>query len=247
MIRDLFYTEWMKLRCSVVRVIMLIVPLFINVVGLNNYVSNLHVFRSQGMVGWMGAWTQVEFLYGMVLLPVLIGVYVALICRFEHIGGGWKQLLAFPVSWTKVYLTKMLWAWLLIGLTNIVVFFTFFVLGKGFNVEGDFPAGEFLLMFLKGWFATITLIALLTWVSTQWKNFGLPIALNFAFVILPNPFISNDEIGRFYPWSQSIYAMTPTGRLFVEQQELLFYLIIVISFVLFLAFGLWRFHRSELK
>ena len=98
MLKVVLSSEWLKIRhFPVIWLVIFLVPLFLTIVGVMNYTTNLHVFEEVGMIGWMGTWTQVEFLYGMVLCPILSSVFVALLCRFEHTHGGWKQLLVFPV------------------------------------------------------------------------------------------------------------------------------------------------------
>ncbi|MGR5909985.1 ABC transporter permease [Bacillus pacificus] len=102
MFKDVLWNDWLKLRnYTQIWLIILITPLFLTVVGVANYVTHIHVFEENGMVGWTGAWTQVEFLYGTVLCPLLSSVYLAILCRFEHANGGWKQLLSYPIP--KVY------------------------------------------------------------------------------------------------------------------------------------------------
>ncbi|GGA56924.1 hypothetical protein GCM10007416_32680 [Kroppenstedtia guangzhouensis] len=246
MFRDVFWVDGMKLRRSVVWPVIVLVPIFLSVVGVNNYAEHRDVFRGENLLGWMGAWTQVVFLYGTVLCPVLVGVYAGLINRMEHMGGGWKLMLAYPITRTHVYLSKVLWVWLLIGFTTVMMFVSFWVIGWLYDVEGSFPLKTLSWMFVKGWLASLPLSALFTWVSIQWKNFGMPIALNIVFV-LPNVFIINSSMGRIYPWSQPGYAMTPSDRLEYVPTDEHFFWVVIISTALFLAGGIWHFHRTELK
>ncbi|MDY0406666.1 ABC transporter permease [Virgibacillus sp. 179-BFC.A HS] len=247
MLKSILWSEWLKIRCyPSIWLMIFLLPLFLTIVGVMNYTTNLHVFEEVGMVGWMGTWTQVEFLYGMVLCPVLSSVFVALLCRFEHAYGGWEQLLAFPISKNAVYLSKMIWAWSLIGLTNTVLFGYFFVIGKLMGVSGIFPFISVLKLFFGGWFATLPLIAIQLWLSTRLKNFALPIAINFAFV-MPNVFISSSKYGKYYPWSQPAYAMTPENQLGVIQSLQDFYLVVIIIFVIFCIIGLFNFVRIEFR
>ncbi|SFJ59468.1 ABC transporter permease [Thermoflavimicrobium dichotomicum] len=243
---DVIITDWIKIRRSVVWWIMLAVPIFISIIGVNNYMEHLDVFQKENLLGWMGAWTQVEFLYGMVLLPIVISVYVSLLCRYEHLGGGWKQMLSYPITRTSVYLSKMVWSMILVGLTNVVMLVVFLALGSIWGVQGEIPWSTFLTMMINGWIATFTLIAIQLWVSTQWDNFSVPIILNFIFVF-PNIFISNTKMGMFFPWSQPVYAMTPADRLEYVQPLPYFYLAVCLGFLIFIIGGLWHFHRSEIR
>ncbi|WP_242220409.1 ABC transporter permease [Bacillus cereus group sp. BfR-BA-01380] len=182
----------------------------------------------------------------MVLCPTLSSVFVALLCRFEHVDGGWKQLLTFPISKKDIYLSKMIWAWSLVGITNIVLFTYLFIIGNIMGVTGTFPFFDLLGLFLRGWLATLPLIAMQLWLSTQWKNFVLPLAINFAFG-MPNIFISSSKYGKYYPWSQPVYAMTPENQLGFTQSLQDFYIAVIITFVVFSIAGLWSFLKAEVK
>lgn len=37
---------------------------------------------------WIEAWTQVALFMGPFVLPILVGIYAAFVCRGEHVGGG---------------------------------------------------------------------------------------------------------------------------------------------------------------
>ena len=105
MFKDVLWSDWLKLRnYTQIWLIILIKPLFLTVVGVANYVTHIHVFEENGMVGWTGAWTQVEFLYGTVLCPLLSSVYLAILCRFEHANGGGSNFcpILFP-KYTFIY------------------------------------------------------------------------------------------------------------------------------------------------
>lgn len=168
MLKVVLWSDLLKVRNSpVVWLVIFLVPLFLTIIGVTNYTTNIHVFEEVGMVGWMGTWTQVEFLYGMVLCPTLSSVFVALLCRFEHVDGGWKQLMTFPIPKKDIYLSKMIGAWFLVGITNIILFIYLFIIGNLMGVSGTFPFFNLLGLFLGGWLATLPLIAMQLWLSTQ--------------------------------------------------------------------------------
>ncbi len=247
MLKVVLWSEWLKVRRSlVIWLVLLLIPLFLTIVGVTNYTTNIHVFEEAGLVGWRGTWTQVEFLHGMVLCPVLSSVFVALLCRFEHVDGGWKQLLTFPLPKRDIYFSKMIVAWLLVGMTNIVLFLFFYMIGNIMGVTGDFPFMKLLGLFLGGWLASLPLISLQLWLSTQWKNFVLPIAINFAFV-MPNVFITSSKYGKYYPWAQPAYAMNPENQLGFNFSLQDFYFAMLITFLLFSIAGFFNFLRTEVK
>jgi hypothetical protein len=55
MFRDVFWVDGMKLRRSVVWPVIVLVPIFLSVVGVNNYAEHRDVFRGENLLGWMGA------------------------------------------------------------------------------------------------------------------------------------------------------------------------------------------------
>ena len=55
MFKDVLWSDWLKLRnYTQIWLIILIKPLFLTVVGVANYVTHIHVFEENGMVGWTG-------------------------------------------------------------------------------------------------------------------------------------------------------------------------------------------------
>ncbi|MGG3928199.1 ABC transporter permease [Metabacillus fastidiosus] len=247
MLKVVLWSEWLKVRHSlVIWLVIFLIPLFLTIVGVTNYTTNIHVFEEVGLLGWMGTWTQVEFLYGMVLCPTLSSVFVALLCRFEHADGGWKQLLTFPIPKKNIYFSKMILAWLLVGITNIIFFTYLFIMGNVMGVKGEFPFINILGLFFGGWIASLPLISMQLWLSTQWRNFVLPIAINFAFV-MPNIFITSSKYVKYYLWSQPAYAMNPENQLGLIQSLQDFYITVMITFVLFSIAGFYNFLRAEVK
>lgn len=247
MLKVVLWIEWLKVRHSlVIWLVIFLIPLFLTIVGVTNYATNIHVFEEADLVGWMGTWTQIEFLYGMVLCPVLSSVFVALLCRFEHSDGGWKQLHTFPIPKEDIYFSKMIVAWLLVGITNIVFLTYLFIIGNLMGVEGDFPLLNLLGLFFGGWLASLPLISMQLWLSTQWKNFVLPIAINFAFV-MPNIFVTSSKYGKYYPWSQPAYAMNSENQLGLTHSLQDFYITLIIMFILFSLAGFYNFFRAEVK
>lgn len=72
-----------------------------------------------------------SMMHALLFLPVLSGIFAALICRYEHHDGGWKMLLSLPVTRLSVYLSKYV---MIIGLLAAVqLTFLVMVLGMGFS------------------------------------------------------------------------------------------------------------------
>jgi lantibiotic transport system permease protein len=198
-------SEWLKLRKSIVWMIVLISP---------GIAAGTGVFGFDGGGGetpfpWLAALSILSVVHAMLFLPLLTGVFAALICRYEHAGGGWKQLLALPVTRTQVYVVKYLYIAGLIAVTQLLFLGVMLIIGL-FHGGGDaIPWKELFRSIGGGWIACLPLAALQLAVSTAWSSFAAPLAVNVIFT-LPNMLIVNsDKYGPYYPWSQPMLAMMP--------------------------------------
>ncbi|WP_405106464.1 ABC transporter permease [Paenibacillus sp. FSL K6-1217] len=203
--------------------------------------------QEDGVVTWQVLLSTMSAVHALLFLPVLSGLFAALICRNEHADGGWKQLLALPVTRTSVYFAKYVMIMVLLAAVQLLLLAG--VLGVGWyrGAEGGVPWELLLSSLFGGWFACLPLAALQLAVSQGWSSFGAPLALNVCFTI-PNILVANSSTyGPYYPWVQPALAMSPFG----EEQFGAFNLpleslMIVVSgsLLLFLATGLISFWRK---
>jgi len=188
--------------------------------------------------------------YAWLFYPLLAGVFAALLCRTEHIGGGWKQLFALPVRRGSVYLAKYLVLAALLAATSIVFGLGFVATGLAKGLPGVVPWAAVIRSILAGWVAVLPLAALQLWVSSRWKSFGAALALNVC-CTLPAIFAAqSSEYGPWYPWAQPLLAMLPdraeisaAGPLSIAPET--FWLVIVGGFFVALAGGLLTTVRSD--
>lgn len=185
--------------------------------------------------------------HAIFFLPVLSGIFAALICRAEHADGGWKMLLALPVTRSSVYFAKYT---MVMGLLAVVqLLFLAVLLGMGVvrGVDVPVPWSLILSSVFGGWFACLPLAALQLAVSLNWSSFGAPLALNVSFTI-PNMLIVNSSTyGPYYPWAQPLLAMSPFGKekfgaFNLPVESLL--LVVSGSLIIFMAAGLFSFWRK---
>lgn len=188
-----------------------------------------------------------SMMHAMLFLPVLSGIFAALICRYEHHDGGWKMLLSLPVTRLSVYLSKYV---MIIGLLAAVqLTFLVMVLGMGLfqDVPGSIPWSLLLSSVFGGLVACLPLAALQLAISQGWSSFGAPLALNVSLTI-PNMLIANSlTYGPYYPWVQPMLAMMPYGDdTFGAFNLPLDTLMMVVggSFIVFFATGLLSFYRK---
>ncbi len=196
---------------------------------------------------WQLLLNVMSLVHALLFLPVLSGIFAALICRAEHSDGGWKMLLSLPVTRNSVYLAKF--TVIMVLLASVQLVFLAALLGMGIyrGAEGAVPWALFFSSLAGGWFACLPLAALQLGVSQGWSSFGAPLAVNVSLTI-PNMLIANSSTyGPYYPWVQPLLAMSPLGDdkfgAFNLPGETLM-LVVSGSLLLFLTAGLLSFRHK---
>ncbi|GIP38412.1 hypothetical protein J31TS4_16920 [Paenibacillus sp. J31TS4] len=201
----LIRSEWLKIRRSVIWLLLLVSPGLAGLIGL----FGVREEQPGGPFPWLIALALMTALHAMLFLPLLTGVYAALVCRYEHAGGGWKQLLSLPVTRTRVYIVKFLFVMGLVALTQLLFLAVLLLIGTAKGGGGAIPWSELLGSVGRGWLACLPLAALQLAVSTAWSSFAAPLAVNVVFTI-PNMLVANSaDYAPYYPWVQPLLAMMP--------------------------------------
>lgn len=235
-------SERLKMSKSKVWLLILISPVLSTLIGILTDTS-------VGTEPWRIMLGTMVFLHAMLFLPILAGLFPAFICRYEHTGGGWKQLLVLPVSRGAVYLAKLT---IIIGLLTLCqLLFLAGLLASGWiqGFTGPIPWGLIVTSLIGGLIACLPLAALQLGISLSWSSFAAPLAVNVSLTI-PNILITNSKtIGPFYPWAQPVLAMMPTGEagfgaFNLPIQSLM--ITILGSFLLFFMAGFIHFRRKEI-
>ncbi len=234
--------EFLKLRKSPIWLLVFISPALATLVGYGQSVEDIP-FKWEMTLGSMA------FIHALLFLPLLTGVFSAFVCRFEHIGGGWKQLLAMPVSRGNVFVAKFIIVLGLLALTQVLFAAGLLFIGQVKGFAEVIPWKMILTSMLGGLLACMPLAALQLFVSTAWTSFAAPLAINVVFT-LPNILVVNSaEFGPYYPWGQPFLLMLPGsedsfGALNVPLETLL--IVILGSFILFFLAGFTYFQRKEI-
>ncbi|SDS63287.1 hypothetical protein SAMN05444162_1902 [Paenibacillaceae bacterium GAS479] len=240
--KKLLPAEWIKLRRSIIWLLLPISPILAALSGW----SPLDIGKDP-LQTWLEALAVGATVHGLFFLPLLTGICAALICRYEHAAGGWKQLAALPVRRSSVYLAKMMVLAALLALLQLLYGAAILVGGMLKGAPIDAIPWEMISMLVGyGWLASLPLAALQLWVSTAWQSFAAPLAVNVVFT-LPNMLVTNSEdIAPWYPWAQPLLAMMPQDRYdvgaFTVSLETLF-IVVAGSFVVFLGAGWTSFLR----
>lgn len=236
----LLSAERVKIANIQIWALVLFSPIIAVVIGLGVDLSN-----DIGL--WERLQIEMGMAHGLLFLPILSGLFAAFICRYEHSGGGWKQLLVLPVSRSSVYIAKFTVIASLLALTQILFLSGVFFVGWMKGVVTPIPWEYLMRSTLGGWVACLPLAALQLAVSVMWNSFAAPLALNVVFTI-PNMLIINSErIGPYYPWAQPLLSMLPNSNSFGAFNLPLANLmtVVLVSFVVFFIAGWIAFRLKE--
>lgn len=234
--------ELYKMIKSKVWPILLIGPLF------GGFIVYSYSTFSSGVSSWIDMYSRMIGVYGLYLLPLLSGLIVALICRYEHSNGGWKQYLSEPVKRWQVYTVKFILATGSIALIQLLMLGALIGIGTATGIEGEIPYRPIITSLAGGWLATFPLLALQLWLTTTWSSFAAPMAVNAA-LTLPSLLIAGHEtLGAYYPWAQPLLVMAfPSEGLetftFIPIETLVF--VVVGGFITFFFGGMLLFQKRS--
>lgn len=237
---SILHSEWYKLRKSKVIFIIFAGPLIGFFLG---FVSDLG--PSAGINEWHLLLLSMNFTYALLFLPLISGVLASVICRYEHQAGGWKQLLALPVTRGKVYAAKYILLMLLVLAIQLLYLAAIYGVGMIKGYTDPFPIEIVWKSIFGGWIATFPLVALQLWMSTAFKSFAAPFAVNVVFTLPSILAVNSERYGPYYPWAQPFEMMhfgSPNDIFFVPWEQLL--TVVGGSFVLFFFGGFIYFQKK---
>lgn len=240
---SLMRAELLKLKHTKIWLLLLISPLIILIEGLTLSDELTPGNEQQIMVAiyQYGALT-----HSVMFFPLLIGIFAALLCRHEHLNGGWKQLLVQPVRKGNVFLTKLFFIVIICALIQLL-FLGSVSLASALRGGSAIPEEYMVKGVWSGFIASIPLATLQIWVASLWASFGSSLALNVIFT-MPNMLVINSETySPFYPWAQPAIAMISSVTKNVYSLSLpMDTLIFVIggSFLVFFICGFFSFKRK---
>lgn len=236
-------SEWFKLRKSKIIWIILVGPLIGFATGLKTPILDDDVK--------VNAWYQIllymNLTYALLLLPLISGVLATLICRYEHQAGGWKQLLALPVTRGQVFVAKYIVLTLLILIIQLLYLCAIFAVGSIRGFSDPFPLGIVWKSILGGWVATLPLVAFQLWMSILFSSFAAPFAINVIFTLPSILAINSEHFGPYYLWAQPFSMMYISGNMndvfFIPWQQLI--MVVGGGFILLFFGGYFYFQQKS--
>jgi lantibiotic transport system permease protein len=240
----MYQIEWMKLKRQRLWIIMLFVPLIGCSLGAYNFSSSYDLLMKDGDNPWYQLWTQVTFFYALFLFPILSGIYASVICRVDHLDGGWKQLLALPVSHKKVYVAKLGILMTMILITQVVLVLIYIMIGTLMGLSDLLPLSFLRGAMFNGWIASLPLASIQLWLSLRTKSFGIPLGINI-FLSFSSLITMVLHINFIYPWAQPSLAMAAPTERGIESYSL-FLCVVLITFLTTFLLGHRDFVRKDI-
>ena len=238
-------SEWYKFRKSMSVPVILAGPLVAFLSGLTARRFPVNAENAE-FNEWVLALMMVNFKYALIFLPLVTGILAAMICRYEHQAGGWKQLLALPVTRGRIFFAKYALLVLIVLAVQLLYLAAVYAAGMIKGYTDPFPLPTVCKSAFGGWVASFPLVALQLWMSVMWKSFAAPFAVNVVFTLPAILAVNSERFGPYYPWAQPFSMMYPGNHaddiFFVPWEQLL--TVVGGSFVLFFAAGYVYFQRK---
>ncbi|MBA4495405.1 ABC transporter permease [Paenactinomyces guangxiensis] len=232
MVLNYIKTEWNKLPWMIIFAVILIGPAVSLWIGFG-----VPTKAGEGLTPWQWYFSISIHKYSLFFLPIVTGIFAALLCRFEHLSGGWKRLFTFPVPRSFIYLSKWIVLILLLLLTQIVFLAGFITIGTFKGLEGLIPWDLFVKSLLSGLAAAFPLGTLLLGVSLFWKSFATPFVLNMLFTVPSIIATGSPRLGIWYPWAQPFLAMMPENHQWAASVDPLVLTVAVMLYISVFAFS----------
>ncbi|PER22609.1 MULTISPECIES: ABC transporter permease [Bacillus cereus group] len=208
MLKTTISIEFLKLKRSRLWIIAFFIPLICIFLGLLNFSANHDALVSESQNEWIQAWTQVGMLYAMLLYPILISVYCALICRQERQSNNWQKLCSLPVPFQQIYWAKFFTISILSFFTQMFFMISFLFIGKLAGIQSSIPWETILNWVYTGWIGSLSVASIQLLLSSIIKSFALPIGIGVGLTFAGIVFYMFN-LGLLWPMSHPAVAMDP--------------------------------------
>lgn len=239
----LFYSECRKMKWPLI-FLLILMDIAVSFLLAADSVKALTAYFAPD---WNTLYFQGVSKHGIFFLPVFAGIFAAFLCSYEHKNGAWKQLLTLPFPRWQIFLSKFMMLMVLLALVQLTFLAGYLITGNIIRVEGSIPWKTVLVGVIGGWFACFPLAMLQIVLSTRFKSFGGALLFSISTVV-PNIVFTgfNSNIGAWFPVAPPYYAMFPQGlNLSPRLEPVSFVLILMLTFLIYLAVGLRSFGRKE--
>ena len=247
--RAMFAAERLKMKGSLALALAVAAPAAPAFLSLLVGLRNGHQLPA-GVNPWNSTASSAWEIWGLLMLPFLVALQVALMAHLESANSQWKHLQALPISRARLYLVKLGVAAMLLALSTLMLLVYLLLSGALLGlVKPEIGLlrmapewGRFFGMALRPLLAVVFLLAIHQWISSRWSS--LPVAMGIGVAGVSGVLIvTNSPLGgRLFPWS------LPFRALQAGAPDLTFILVYAAAGCLAVTMlGAWEASRRELE
>lgn len=216
-----------KLHASPIWIMFFLLPVISAGYGTFNYLQNLELLTKS----WYSLWTQHTLFYSLFFFSAMVAIYAAYLWRLEHLGHNWNLIMASPVRPLALFFAKFVVVIKLVLLTQLFIFFLYFLCGKVFASLPGGPPPETFFYLLRGMLGGLSVVALQLILSMIIRSFAVPIFIGL-FGGIVGMLAASRSRGLYWPYALMQYGMNSN-----KSEDLLAgsYLPFVVSCFLWLA------------
>ena len=135
MLYSVLKAEFIKLRRSIIWLVIFILPIISAVLGTSNYLLNQDILTN----GWFSLWTQHTLFLCYFFLPAMFGVFASYLWQLEHQNHNWNLIIASPIPRVYHFLAKFIAMIVFVIFTQSWIGILFILSGKLSNVRTSVP------------------------------------------------------------------------------------------------------------
>ncbi len=227
--------EIVKYRRSTILAVTIAVPVIVTLAWL----VSLRVLPA-GIVCGRYVYPFLRAPWAVLFLPLTVQAMAAISCELERASGGWRALLAQPVSRASLYAAKLIVLEALVLLSAMVFSAGTWLAGLVVELPDSAPPGRLLAISSTGAVTAGPILALQLWLSTRLRSLFWPIAIVSTGTV---GLLTLAIIEERRPWSMAVDVLAENR----PGPRVLAYVGAAMLAVLFAAIGMRDFARKDME
>ncbi|MFD1677989.1 ABC transporter permease [Alicyclobacillus fodiniaquatilis] len=247
-------SDWIKMRKTWIRFLVILGPLGVIALNAARYAASYQSIVTPGAdaQNWALLIQNVDHL----LLPSLmlgITLLTSLLSGLEHRGHAWKQLLALPVSRSRIYMSKFILIAGLLAVSSTLCAIGTLCLGFAFGFTTHVPWLHVLGECYYPYLASYGVLAIQLLLSMLMANQSFAITLGVLGMIISglSDALTHDSLthawhwARFVPW---VYpSLSAATHATIQYLDIKYVICGLIASAVWLLLGSWGFTHKEVK
>lgn len=236
-------SEYYKSRRSYVFWLSIMFPVLFVGLQVIGYLLRKPVFEGTDAWSWYGFNENIRSIWGLIILPVVISFYGALICWFENENSNWKLIFIQPVSRGYVYFAKIVFVFGFVAISQLFLALFTIIGGSLMYLTGSIPIERIIVFDILSIPACIPLLVFQVWISTRFNSYLAPLIIGIAgnFIGFLEFADGTKILGAYNPWSIITIVFGANG------QQSLNDLYLLVSVGMGLAFAIAAFLDIQYK